>query len=620
MLRRDTFWGGLVCREDGGRVLEYACEEFGPFIRSPFREDSIFNSGIKFSRWPVRLLLGMSCLLLAALYSALALVLPHNSDNSTMLLEARSILGGNILLNHWEIPADNFWSLDVPYYVIFSLFLPRDPHLMALVPAFLYACLVVTGVLFVLAASSGQPLFSRTLAALFVGITLGALPPPLLSYVGGDLLTGPNHVCTMWYLLLLLWLRARVPDPDPSLSGFGVVREIFSGSGIFAVILWSLLLIGDPFSVTLGVIPFLGVDFLLAWRRKGEWSRFWLTLYTILTAVLVAKLFAFLRFLIGFHLAWKLNTDFIAFKDLPGHVGDVFRGLLNSYGGNIFGHSLVVADTWVRLIRAVLLGSTLIVSVGTLWKAFAPEDGSREKKEKSNSLPVLLSAILFLDLAAVLLSQNAHNNGEDGVNRFLLPVAIFGPILLGERIHFLLEGLRTDRIGRVFLLGMAALGMVGALAECIGGWGVELTALRKSPDRVVTVPGTFENPFEKDQKRVVAWLEKNDLRNGYAQYWNALIVSVMTRSTVTVAPVTFSKGRFRPNPIFISFETYREIKGKAPAFLITGSAGVDGVSRDNARRVFGSPDLDREIGRYHVLVWKHGVRLFLPGKNQRSGR
>jgi len=93
-------------------------------------EDPILNSGIKLSGWPVRLLLGISCLLLVALYSVLALILPHNSDNSTMLLEARSILGGNILLNHWAIPADNFWSLDVPYYVIFSLFLPSDPHLM----------------------------------------------------------------------------------------------------------------------------------------------------------------------------------------------------------------------------------------------------------------------------------------------------------------------------------------------------------------------------------------------------------------------------------------------------------------------------------------------------------
>ena len=492
--------------------------------------------------------------------------------------------------------------------MIFSFFLPGDPRLMSIVPAFLYACLVVTAVLFVLASPSKTPErtpYPRLTGALFTGITLGAIPPPLLSYVGGDLLTGPNHICTLLYLLFLLWLRAYDPDTDPSLSKSGVFRNVFHGIQPISVILWSLLLIGDPFSVTIGVLPFLCVDFLLAWLERGTWSRFRRTLFTILLAVLFAKLFSVLTLLIGFHLAWKINTDFISLQDLPGHVGDVVKGLLDAYGGNVFGHSLVVADTWVRLLRALLLGATLVLSVRMFLNASS--SGSRGRSEKLESLPLLISAIVLLDLLAVLASQNAHNNGTVGVDRFLLPVAIFGTILLGNSFRDFLGSPGGDRIGKVFVGGVAALGMIGAVAECLGGWGMELVAFRENP----SVPGVFRNILVNDQAKVAAWLEEHGLQSGYAQYWNAQIVSVMTRGVVTVAPVKFSSGSFRPNPIFISSNTYLKMQEKRPVFLITGAAGVNGVSREKVLQVFGNPDEDQEIGRYHVLVWRKGIKLSL---------
>nr|EES53986.1 MAG: hypothetical protein UBAL3_24060005 [Leptospirillum ferrodiazotrophum] len=343
--------------------------------------------------------------------------------------------------------------------------------------------------------------------------------------------------------------------------------------------------------------------------------RFWRTLLTILLAALLAELFTFLKLLIGFHLAWKLNTDFISLQNFTEHVGDMAKGLLDAYGGNVFGHSLVVADTWVRIVRALLLGGTLVLSVRTFLKALS--SGERGSPGKVESVPLLISAMLLLDLLAVLVSQNAHNNGTDGVNRFLLPVAVFGPILLGTSFRDFLGNPGADRIGKILVGGVAALGMIGAVVECLGGWGMELVALRENPGGTITVPGTFQNPYEYDQEKVAAWLEEHGFQNGYAQYWNAQIISVMTREVVTVAPVAFSNGALRPKPIFISSKTYLKMQEKSPAFLITGAAGVDGISREKVIQTFGMPDMDQEIGRYHVLVWKKGIKLSLSKNRHR---
>ena len=146
---------------------------------------------------------------------------------------------------------------------------------------------------------------------------------------------------------------------------------------------------------------------------------------------------------------------------------------------------------------------------------------------------------------------------------------------------------------------------------------MELVALRGNPGGTIPVPGTFQNPFEKDQEKVATWLKGHGFQNGYAQYWNAQIISVMTRGVVTVAPVAFSNGAFRPKPIFISSKTYLKMQGKSPVFLITGTAGVDGVSREKVLQAFGIPDVDQEIGRYHVLVWKKGIRPYLSNNKPR---
>ena len=125
------------------------------FANHSYLEESISRSGITTTpNRSIGLFLWVVCLLsLCFFYTWLGQALSHNSDNATVVLEARSILGGNLLLNHWGLPADNFWSLDVPYYpnsaietwtdspeakkTIFLKFLPDPPPLDLVFPFFI---------------------------------------------------------------------------------------------------------------------------------------------------------------------------------------------------------------------------------------------------------------------------------------------------------------------------------------------------------------------------------------------------------------------------------------------------------------------------------------------------
>ena len=546
-------------------------------------------------------------LILTIVYSYLGSFLPHNSDNATLPLEAHAVLRGNILLHSWNLPSDNFWSLDLPYYTIFSFFMPLDPQLMVLVPAFLYACLVTTATLFmILSPSPSQtPFFpDRLLATFFVTVVLGAIMPPLQSFIGGLVLTGPNHICTYWYLLLLLWLRGYKGENQKLSLMQNPFRSVIRVPAIFSTILWTLLLIGDPMILSIGVIPFLFVEFALAWKKEQPWNRFLITFFSILTAFFVAKIFYVIRIFAGFHLAWKINTDFIDFESIPSHLLNVFNGLLNSYGANIFGHSLVVADTWVRLVRFIFLLSILFLAFDSMKRLIK----SHERIEGMDIIVYLTSSIILIDLMAVLLSQNSNVSGIIGINRFLVPFYIFGTILLGVKGWSLLEMGVLDRIGRSIFLVSVTLMIVGAVSEFFAGWGLELRNLNKKPDAKISISGVFENPFEADQRWMGDWLVKKGLKNGYAQYWNAQIVSVITKGCVTVAPIKLSDGNYIPNPIFISSKTYSRISHKAPLFVITGSSGIDGVDQRKIVSSFGNPDKVKAIGRYKILVWEKGIK------------
>jgi hypothetical protein len=123
------------------------------------------------------------------------------------------------------------------------------------------------------------------------------------------------------------------------------------------------------------------------------------------------------------------------------------------------------------------------------------------------------------------------------------------------------------------------------------------------------------------------WLAAHDLHYGYGGYWEASIVTVVTRGAVSVRPVTSTKvvqpglGRsgippsdWRIVPYFwVSKVTWYSAGYPAQFLVFDPSSAWDrdtGVDLTVAAGTFGAPDhVYEHIGPYTVLVWDRPVHL-----------
>lgn len=542
----------------------------------------------------------MALTVLTFIYYQVGSYLPHNSDNAALLLESKSILGGNLFLNHWKIAPDNFWTLDLPYFVFFSLFSPLNPHLMALVPSFIFSALLITASLLTFRHPKDQSLAVRILGLIITLIFLGALPPVSSSFFADTVLTGPIHLCTIWYVILILWIRVSYSLPQTSslTPNQSSIRPFFTAF-LLMTLLWTLVITGDPFSMVIGILPMLIAEFLLAWKKQTGWKNFLLSSASIACGMLFAKIFLlFMRNGHGFSPGWTVQSDFIAFNALPDHLLKVVQSLIDINGANIFGYSYVVADTWVKFSKLFFLLITLSLAIHVTLNFF------KNTGKRYNFVLCFSSLVVLLNISSVIFSQAADDAA--GVHRYLLPARIFGILLLANWLPDYLEKIgKTDRIAYMLLSFATGFVLLGTTLESLIGWGMQINSAK-----VVGISNPFEgNPFESEQLEVASWLLQNKISTGYSQYWNSQILTVLTYGKVKVLPIEYSEGQIRPKIAFVSSLAYERFRGMRPTFVVIGPNGEAGITLDHLTLAFSRPDRLQKIGHFLIAVWDNGIRV-----------
>ena len=535
-------------------------------------------------------------------YYQIAIFLPHNSDDASLLLEAKSILGGNFFLSHWQIAPDNFWTLDLPYYAFFSMRYPLNPILMSLVPSFLYSALLLTAGLLTFCQLKNQSFPVKALGLIITLVLLGALPPITASFFADLVLIGPIHICTIWYVILILFLRiSSIQSSDSSLISTQEFFRHFQNSFILTTLLWTLLLIGDPLTLIIGILPMIMTEFLLSWKKQTGWKNFIFSSISIMIGIMFSKVFLFLmRDGYGFSPGWNVQSDFIPLNRIPDHFLDVARSLLDINGANIFGHSYVVLDTWVRLSKFFFLVITLSVAIQVIYSFF-------KKTYKKYSFTIYFSSlVILLNLMSVFFSQAADDAA--GVHRYLLPMRIFGTLLLANWLSEYLSTIgKTDRIAYGLLAFATGFLIFGTSLESIIGWWMQIKS-----GKSVYISNPFEgNPLESEQKKIASWLVERKLLIGYSQYWNSQILTVLTNGKVRVLPVEYSKSHVKAKITFVSPRPYKRFRNMKPAFFVIGPNGGSGITLEHLTLVFSKPDYIKKIGHFLIAIWDNGVKVHI---------
>jgi hypothetical protein len=171
-----------------------------------------------------------------------------NSDDATLVLEGQSMSSGHLALQGWALSFDSFWTLDVPFYAVAVGLLGVGQDLFNVVPAFIAALVVVTGVWMI---RMGRRDLASLIGASAV-IALLALPGPDLAYF---LLQAGWHVTTALCCLLAFVGISR----SPSRWGLAIAAVLIAAG-----------LLGDLLTLTLVVIPTLVAGAVCA-RRQGSW-------------------------------------------------------------------------------------------------------------------------------------------------------------------------------------------------------------------------------------------------------------------------------------------------------------------------------------------------------------
>jgi hypothetical protein len=527
-----------------------------------------------------------------------------NSDGATVVLEGQALRSGNLTLSNWRLSFDSFWTVDAPFYAVGVAILGVRPALSHLVPALIAALVVLVGAGLARGGRRGAAGWAGALTV----VALLAFPAHALAEF---LLLGPLHVGTVLWCLL----------------AFGVL-SLAEGRWRFpvAACLLAAGILGDLQTLALGVIPvfFAGVA---AMARHRSWRRGMGALVTAVGSVGTAGVVRFEASALGTYsvASSQRATGQQVTRNLSLEPGYIAR--LLGVGGGAFGTGGAPAILGaVHLVGLVAVVAAVVSALGRLlWGAVAGRPvgdgrvgladvgpvgagragagrvgagragegragegqigGRRFGGEGSVALDDLLVVGVIADL--VMFASLTLSSSDVSFARYLVPGVIFAAILAGRGV----ASLADRRPSSLPLRGSSTAG--AAVLACLAfGAGAQIAA---------PVP-------VQPQGSLGDFLADNGLYQGLGDYWTSSVITVDTRSQVTVRPVMADPGG--------QLEGYGRqsatawYTGQKFQFLIYYNVEpVDGVDAISAEATFGQPAKTFTVGGYEILVWPQPVTV-----------
>ena len=506
--------------------------------------------------------------LVVLLYSASVHAVIGNSDGATVVLEGQSMGTGNLLLHHWSLSLDSFWSVDAIFYTLTVLVTGVQSLVLHLVPALIAAMVIVTGSLMARIGRRGI----SALASVATVLALLGLPSHVLALV---LLQGPLHVGTvLWCLVAFTGLR----------------RGRLGWGWVMAVALFAAGALGDLQMVALGMVP-ATVGGLVAMARTRDYHQGITTAAAPLAGLLVAGVVRLVTGIFDTFSIARAHPAATRLQILPnmGRVATWGAHMLGlgggqyGYGGvptplelvHILGVAAVVAGVVVAavsLIRGVIGGP----------RVTGPAEGWR--------IDDLLVAAFVADLVVFVALTSS---GDENFSRYLTGAVVFGAILAGRAV-----GRMVDGIGSTWPRRSGAVLGVGILSAFAAGVAFNLAA------------GAPARPYEQ----LGQFLEAHHLDNGIGDYWSASITTVATRESVAVRPVIAT-----PAGHILRYSrqsTADWYSGRSFRFLLYDTAlPWGGITSSSAAGTFGPIAHTYDVGTYRVLVWSHPVTVSVHGQS-----
>jgi hypothetical protein len=572
-------------------------------------------------RWVVGTLIAAVVLMFC--YVRIAGATQVNSDGAGLVLEARNILDGNLLLHGWWATDVSFYTTEVPAYVVVTALAGLRPEVVHIVSALTYTLIVLLAAFVARGRARGAEGTARALVA--AGVILAPQPTGPTQVLLGS----PDHIGTVVPVLLLLllldWARPRWYIP------------------VFAAVLVAWAIVGDPLVEVVGALPLFVACLIRAarilwsqrasekagltgaedqaapparWSVSRVWSVAWYELSlaaAAVAAVLAARVANRILVDLGgirvagatYHLLslHQIKSGFpLSVRSVFALFGADYESVTGT-GNHVFaylhfiGVAVVVFCVALAVWRLVWPGARLLP-----WRS-RDAGGAAQPGDLVADIMVLAIAANFMAFLIEVPKQNIYSAHEIG------PVLGLGAALAGRILGSLIAGRRAQASQ---VTGDQAPGNQEKAARTPGrlpAWPVSrrvaLSALAAGLACYLAMLGYAAAHSQAAPRNVglTAWLSQHHLKSGLAPYWEASSVTVDSGGKITVLTVEPAKhaAYLVPRKWQSDVLMAAPAKGRAANFVIMSPA--ENVRAETVIATFGKPAASYRYGPFTIWVW-----------------
>jgi hypothetical protein len=495
---------------------------------------------------------------------------PLSSDGSSNVLQAWSMLHGNLLLHSWWVSDVSFYTTELPQYMLIEALTGLGPWVVHAAAAMTYTLLVLLAAVLARGATPRNP--PRT------GRLLAPPSPPSLLAAGlmlspqlgatSILLLSPDHTGTA-VPLLVTWLLIDHAKPRwyvPVLAGLLLTLTMVADSIILLTGIVPLVLVGAGRAVA-GLV-----------RRGKRDASSWYEL-SLAGAAAVAG--------VGGSFGPRVMAALGGYRQSPVGAGTdlsqlqhgswvTFQGFLQLFGANVFNPSFFGARPALEVVFVAVHLAGAILAVWALGLGLA-----RIFRFGELIVPVFAVAIVA-NLGAYMISTHAQDLLGAREMAAVLPLgAVLAGRLLGDRI-----AAWTSAARRWFVpvLSVLTAGYLAALGF-----------------------GAAQAPVPAQSGPLAGWLAAHGLTRGLGSYWQANSTTVAGGGRVVVSAVAPDvRGRLVPYLWESDLASYDPARHYANFVVADGPSVWPGIHQC-AELAFGRPARSYQVDGYTILVWNTNV-------------
>jgi len=516
-----------------------------------------------------------------------------SSDGASIVLQARAMLHGNLLLRHWRVSDVSFYTTEIPQYALIEAVAGLGARVVHIGAAATYTLLVLLAAVLARGDARGRPGWSRALLA--AGIMLA----PQLSATQ-ILLLSPDHTGTA-VPVLVTWLVIDRVTPDrwkgDRWNGDRLKGERWKAARwvvplvVFILLTWTM--VADSVVLLTCIAPLVLVCLARACagliRRSTRSAPRWYELSLAGAAAAAGGLGSaaprVIAALGGYRQA-PVEAE-TAVAGLRHQAWLTFQGVLELFGANVFDARPAIEVVFAALHLAGVILVICALGVGL----------TRLFRVTELLVPVFAVAIL-VNLAAYMFSQHAVDILGAREIAAVLPLgAVLAGRVLGEPLLAPPQrgrggqGVRAGGRARRWLLpvlGLVAAGYLAALGY-----------------------GAAQRPQPPANQPLAAWLVAHGFTDGLAGYWQANSTTVASGARVEVLGVTEAPdGKLVPYEWETDDSNYDPSRHDANFVVADGPAALP-WARSVALRTFGPPWRTYRYRGYMIMVWDTNLLRFL---------